>query len=77
MVYNLSPLLCMKDENMLLTLLILGPRQLGNDIDIYLQPLIEELKELWNSGVDAYDAFEKRSFNLKVMLLWTINNFPA
>ncbi|KAL5564647.1 hypothetical protein UlMin_027811 [Ulmus minor] len=76
-LYNLSPLLCMKDDFTLLTLLIPGPRQPGNDIDIYLQPLIEELKELWNSGVVAYDAVDKSFFNLKAMLLWTINNFPA
>ena len=31
-VYNRSPLLCMKDENTLLTLLSLGPRQPENDI---------------------------------------------
>ena len=61
-LYNLSPLLCMKDDFTLLTLLIPGPRQPGNDIDIYLQPLIEELKELWNSGVVAYDAVDKSFF---------------
>ncbi|KAL5565131.1 hypothetical protein UlMin_028295 [Ulmus minor] len=76
-VYNLSPLLCMKDDNTILTLLIPGPRQPGNDIDIYLEPLIEELKELWNSGVLAYDACDKIFFNMKAMLLWTINDFPA
>ncbi|KAL5574008.1 hypothetical protein UlMin_023605 [Ulmus minor] len=76
-VYNLSPLLCMKDDNTILTLLIPGPRQPGNDIDIYLEPLIEELKELWNSGVLAYDACDKKFFNMKAMLLWTINDFPA
>ncbi|KAL5578957.1 hypothetical protein UlMin_011399 [Ulmus minor] len=76
-VYNLPPWLCMKDDNTLLTLLIPGPRQPGNDIDVYLEPLVEDLKKLWNKGVFAYDAYEKRSFNLKAMLLWTINDFPA
>lgn len=75
--YNLPPWLCMKRENMMLTLVIPGPRQPGNDIDVYLRPLIEDLKELWISGVEVYDAFKKSMFNLRVILMWTINDFPA
>ena len=37
-IYNLPPLLCMKRKFMLLSLLISGPRQPGNDIDVYLAP---------------------------------------
>ncbi|GJV97766.1 transposon, En/Spm-like protein [Tanacetum coccineum] len=48
----------------------------GNDIDIYLQPLIKELKLLW-PGVDAYDAFSKQHFKLRASLLWTVNDFPT
>ncbi|CAN1335190.1 hypothetical protein LINPERPRIM_LOCUS36661, partial [Linum perenne] len=40
--YNLPPWLCMKQPYMFLTLLIPGPLSPGNDIDVYLQPLIEE-----------------------------------
>ncbi|XP_043714726.1 uncharacterized protein LOC122663086 [Telopea speciosissima] len=77
MPYNLPPWMCMKPEYLMLTLLIPRPRQLGNDIDIYLQPLIEELKELWNTGVVNYDAYKKEKFKLNACLLWTINDFPA
>ncbi|KAF7150098.1 hypothetical protein RHSIM_Rhsim02G0154800 [Rhododendron simsii] len=28
-------------------------------------------------GVDAYDAYRQQHFNLRVVLLWTINDFPA
>ena len=35
-IYNLPPWLCMKRKFMLLSLLISGPRQPGNDIDVYL-----------------------------------------
>ena len=56
MIYNLPPCMCMKSEYSILSLLITGPRSLGNDIDIYLQPLIDELKLLWDSGVETYDA---------------------
>ncbi|XP_024200594.1 uncharacterized protein LOC112203928 [Rosa chinensis] len=44
--YNLPSWLCMKRKYMMLTLLISGPKQPGNDIDVYLQPLIDDLKLL-------------------------------
>ncbi|RDX86829.1 hypothetical protein CR513_31788, partial [Mucuna pruriens] len=28
----------------------------GNDIDVYLSPLIEDLRMLWDKGVDAFDS---------------------
>ena len=44
--YNLSPWLYMKRKFMMLTLLISGPKQLGNDIDVYLAPLVDDLRLL-------------------------------
>ena len=76
-IYNLPPHICMSQENLLLTLLIRGPSQPGNDIDVYLQPLIDDLKELWSSGVDIFDGFTNRMFNMKAVLMWTINDFQA
>nr|GFC33596.1 hypothetical protein [Tanacetum cinerariifolium] len=46
------------------------------NIDVYLEPLIDELKDLW-VGVDAYDALRKEDFTLRAALLWTINDFSA
>jgi len=46
----------MKLEYTMLLLLILGPQSPGNDIDVYLQPLNQELKDLWEFGVETYDA---------------------
>ena len=60
--YNLPLWLSIKRKFMMLSLLILGPRQPGNDIDIYLAPLIEDLKTLWEVGVEAYDAYQKEVF---------------
>ena len=54
---------------MMLSLLISGPKKPGNDIDVYLQPLIEDLKTLWEVGVDAYDAYKKETFNLRAVLM--------
>lgn len=70
--YNLPLVLCMKKENIMLTLSIPSPKQPGNDIDVYLQPLIEDLQHLWHNEVDTYDAFSRTNFNLKEILLWTI-----
>ncbi|CAM8999792.1 unnamed protein product [Rhodiola kirilowii] len=38
----------MKRRYMMLSLLISGPRHPGNDIDVYLAPLIDDLKLLWD-----------------------------
>ncbi|XP_073108719.1 uncharacterized protein [Elaeis guineensis] len=73
--YNLPPWQCMKDPYFMMTLLIPGPKCPENDIDVYLQPLIEELKELWDIGVETYDAHTRQNFNLHAAVLWTINDF--
>ena len=58
-------------------MLILGPKSPGNNIDVYLQPLIEELKDFWLKDVETWDAKVKKNYTLRAMLLWTINDFPA
>ena len=44
--YNLPPWICMKDSNFILSMLILGLEGPRDVIDVYFQPLIEELQEL-------------------------------
>jgi len=75
-VYNLPPWLCIKVEYTMLSLLIPRPQSIGNDIDVYLQPLIQELKELWELGVQTYDASKNETFLMRATLLWTINDYP-
>ncbi|XP_072060383.1 uncharacterized protein [Arachis hypogaea] len=53
-----------------------GQTSPGNDIDVYLQPLIEELKELWELGVETYDAARNKTFQMHAALLWIISDFP-
>lgn len=67
MIYNLAPWLCMKRKYLMLSILISGPRQSGNNIDVYLAPLIKNLKFLWEEGIDVYDGYRKDSFRLKAM----------
>ena len=44
----------------MLSVMILDPRQLGNDIDVYLCPLIEDLTNLWDEGVVVFDCIKMR-----------------
>ncbi|XP_028074698.1 uncharacterized protein LOC114277071 [Camellia sinensis] len=75
--YNLPPWMCMKRSSFILSLLIPGPSSPSNDIDVYMQPLVEELKELWDVGVQTYDISSKENFQMHIALMWTINDFPA
>ena len=59
MPLNVSPWLCMKQQNLILSILIDGPKGPGDKIDVFLQPLIDELKELWSDGVTTYDVSSK------------------
>lgn len=61
----------------MLTMLISGPKQPGNDIDVYLDVLVEDLQQLWEGVDGVYDAYRRQFFTLKAVLLWTINDFPA
>ena len=45
-IYNLPPWLCMKRKYVMLSMMISGPKQLRNNIDVYLAPLVEDLKKL-------------------------------
>jgi hypothetical protein len=49
--YNLPPWMCLKQSFWIMSMLIPRPKSPGNDIDMYLQPLIDELKQLWEHGV--------------------------
>ncbi|KAL6584579.1 hypothetical protein OROMI_003868 [Orobanche minor] len=76
-IYNLPPWLCFKRKYMMLTLLISGPKQPGNDIDLFLQPLIDDLKKLWSGVERVLDSYKIEYFSLRAVLFWTINDFPA
>ncbi|KAL0387699.1 UNVERIFIED_CONTAM: hypothetical protein Sradi_2651700 [Sesamum radiatum] len=48
--YNLAPGMCINSEYMFLTMVIPGPSNPKHAIDVYLEPLIEELQNLWHVG---------------------------
>jgi len=76
-VYNLPPGMCMRMEFMFLSMVIPGPSSLGQNIDVCLRPLIDELAQLWSSGALTYNISRKQNFLIRAALMWIINDFPA
>lgn len=52
-----------------------GSKTIGLDIDMFLEPLIDDLKTLWDKFIKVYDVYIDEYFTLKTMLLWVINDF--
>jgi len=66
----------MKQVLIILSVIILGEKALGMDIDVYLQPLVKALLHLWD-GVDAYHAYSKTNFKLHGVLHSTTSDFTV
>jgi hypothetical protein len=79
--YNVPSYLTMKKHFIMLSMII--PRKESmtcETFDVYIQPLIEELHELWETGVwmnDAASYMGSSWFKLRAILLWTIHDFPT
>ena len=56
--YNLRPEISMTTPILFLTYVIRDPKNPKNKIDVNLQPLIDELKELWDVLVEARHFYE-------------------
>nr|GEV76641.1 hypothetical protein [Tanacetum cinerariifolium] len=57
---------------------VLHPQSPGKDIDVYLRLLIDDLKDLWAlKGVETINVATGQKFNMRAMILWTINDFSA
>jgi hypothetical protein len=68
----------MKWKYIMMPVLIQGPKQPGNDIDVYLRPLVDELLLLWKEeGVHVWDEYKQETFNFRALLFVTINDWPA
>jgi hypothetical protein len=78
--YNLPPWLCTKKFFLMLALLIPGKESVTSEVfDVYMEPLVEELLQLWY-GIPAYDITKERGqrrFTLCAVLMWTIYDFPG
>ena len=69
-IYNLPPWLCHKRKYLMLSVLISGKKQPGVKIDVYLRPLIDDLKTLWFNGVEVWD--DSREITLTCMLCFFV-----
>ena len=54
---NVPPWFFVKNEHFMLALIVPGRRKVKN-MDVYLQPLVDELKEIWD-GINVYDVSRK------------------
>ena len=80
--YNLPPWMVTKKYFVMLCLLIPTKLSLtGGNIDVFIQPLVDELQQLWSrAGVPTRDARAHMGmpiFNLRAVLMWTLHDFPA
>jgi hypothetical protein len=70
----------MKNFFLLLSLIILGLDSVkSNNFDIFLTLVLDELYKLW-IGVQGLDVMQPVGgwlFTLRVILMWTIHNFPG
>ena len=78
---NLPPWECVNPSTYSMWPALVTPLNLppGKDFDVFLEPLIEELKELWK-GVDTFHVLHhdnKKGFTLHAVVLWCIHDFPA
>jgi hypothetical protein len=56
--YNLPTWLCHKRKYLTLSILIHGLKQAGIDIDVFLEPLMEDIAKLWNERVHMWDQYQ-------------------
>ena len=61
----------------MMPVLIHGPKQPGNDIDVYLRPLVDELLLWKEEGVRVWDEYKQENFDLRALFFVTINDWPA
>jgi hypothetical protein len=76
-MYNLPSWLCHKRKYIMLTILIQGPKAAGVDIDVFLEPLMEDMAKLWNEGVRIWDEYRQEYFNLRAIIFVTIHDSPG
>jgi hypothetical protein len=76
---NIPPWLSMKNEHLMLALIVPGRRQVKR-MDVYLQPLIDEFKQLWE-GIHVYDVSRpipmERYFTLYGICAYTTHDYPG
>jgi hypothetical protein len=60
----------MKQSSFILSLLIPRKYGPGSDMDVYYQPLVYDLLDMFEKGVRIYDASKGEYFQLRTTVLW-------
>jgi hypothetical protein len=61
----------------MLSILMQGPKQAGIDIDVFLEPLMEDMAKLWNEGVCMWDQYQQEHFTLYAIIFVYIHDAPG
>jgi hypothetical protein len=67
----------MKDSKFIMSVLIPGRSSPAGDMDVYFQPLVHDLLDMFVNGVRPDDASKGEYFQLRAAILWTITDFPS
>ncbi|KAK1644494.1 hypothetical protein QYE76_062299, partial [Lolium multiflorum] len=75
---NLPPGVCMRSENMFVSMIIPGPKYPGKNMNVYLEPLVDDLVRGWEGrGIRTYDASKKKYFDMYVWYHTSLHDLPA
>ena len=69
------PWLYMKSKYIHMSMLIQGPKQPRNNINLYMGLLKEELDMLWKSPVKTWDASTGDYFYMRAALMTTVHDY--
>jgi hypothetical protein len=69
---NLPPWKWMKPSNLILSLLIPRPKAPCGDMDVFLEPLVVDMIEMFVVGVRTYDAPKRENFQLRAAIVCTV-----
>ena len=72
---NLPPGVLFQRQNIFLSLII--PEHLGNNMSVYMEPLIDDLIRAWEEGVWTYDRATKTNFKMHVWYQYSLHDLPA
>ena len=65
----------MKSKYIHMSMLIQGPKQPGNNINLYLGLLQEELDTLWKTPAKTWDASKGEYFYMRAALITTVHDY--
>ena len=72
---NLPPGVIFQRQNIFLSLII--PGYPGDNMSMYMEPLIDDLLHAWEEGVWTYDRATKTNFKIRVWYMYSLHDLPA